>query len=139
MTRHLILISGIAASLAACTATTGPVDIEGVYQLVELNGEPLPYDDQPHGCCVYTSGVLTVEPDRYEVSIGFRNKQNGMVGTSWEFGTYSVNGRFISFNWGGGDFHHRLYDAQIDGAAITLYLGGDAPGAADQFRALFRR
>jgi hypothetical protein len=139
MTRHLILIPGIAASVAACAATTSPVDIEGVYQLVELNGEPLPYDDQPYGCCIYTDGILTVEPDRYQLSLGFRNKQNGMVGISREFGSYSVNGRSMSFDWGGGDFHHRLYDAQIDGATITLYLGGDAPGAADQFRAVFHK
>jgi hypothetical protein len=139
MMRHLILIPGIAASVVSCAATTGPADIEGVYQLVELNGESLPYDDQPYGCCIYTDGSLTIEPDRYEISVGFRNKNNGMVGTSTEFGTYSVNGRFMTFDWGGGDFHHHLYDAQIDGATITLYLGGDGPGAADQFRAMFRK
>jgi len=138
MTCHPILIPCLAACVLACADSTSPVDVIGVYQLMELNGEPLPYDDQP-GCCVYTHGELTITADGYEFAIGARNKNNGMVWTSTEFGTYSISGNSINFTWSGGDFHHRLYGAQIDGATITLYLGGDAPGAADQFRAVFRK
>lgn len=141
MIRHLFLVPGMTVLLAACADTSGPADpadVEGEYQLVELEGEPVPYD-RPNGCCIYTDGSLTLEAGQYQLSIDFRNKNNGMVGTSAEFGTYSVTNCSISFNWGGGDFHHRLYDAQVEGSTITLYLGGDAPGAADQFRAVFRK
>ena len=142
MIRRRILMTGIAAFALCCSDTTGPpaaADVEGVYQLVELNGELLPYDDQPHGCCIYTAGSLTIEPDRYELAISFRNKNNGMVATSGEFGSYRVDGRAITFDWAGGDFHHRLHDAQIEGDSIRLRLGGDAPGADDQFRAVFSK
>jgi len=141
MIRHLLLASGIVALLVACADTSGPGDaddVDGEYQLVELEGAPIPYD-RPNGCCIYTGGSLTLEAGQYQLSIDFRNKNNGMVGTSTEFGTFSVTGRSLSFNWGGGDFNHRLYDAHVEGSTITLYLGGDAPGAADQFRAVFRK
>ena len=119
--------------------STGPSTVEGTYRLVELNGQVLPYD-HVIGCCIYTDGSLLLRSEGYEASITFRNKNTQSVFTVGERGTYSVSGESIAFGPISGDnLPLSLYGGQVDGRSIRVMLGGDGPGAADQFRALFTR
>jgi len=98
----------------------------------------LPYD-HVIGCCIYSAGSLALHSGRYEASITVQNKNNQAVFTVAEQGSYSLGGTSIEFVRTSGDFPLSLYDAHLEGSSIRLMLGGDGPGAADQFRALFSR
>jgi hypothetical protein len=123
--------------LAGCGGSPAePSSVEGTYRLVELNGQALPYD-HALGCCVYSAGRLTLHSGRYEASLTFQNKNNHGVFTVAEQGSYTVRGTSIEFVRISADYPFSLYDAHLEGSSIRLRLGGDGPGAADQFRALF--
>ena len=137
MGRKLAVAPLLLGSLACGADSTSPADLEGTYQLVELNAQPLPYN--PAGCCVYTAGSLSLEEMSYEIAIAVRNKTNGMVGTFGEQGSYLIQGAAIEFRPNGDDAPLHLFDAIVENNTIRLALGGDSPGAADQFRAVFRK
>jgi hypothetical protein len=133
------VIAIIASCLGACGGNpTEPSSVEGTYRLAELNGQSVPYDHMP-GCCVYTAGSLALRSGQYEASLTFRNKNNQGAFTVGEQGSYSPGGTSIEFRRTGGDYPFSLYDAHLDGSSVRLFLGGDGPGAADQFRALFKK
>lgn len=128
-----------AACLAGCGGSPGgPSSVEGTYRLLELNGRSLPYDDVV-GCCIYSAGSLALQSGRYEASMTFQNRNNQRVSTVGEQGSYSLSGASLEFVRTSGDVPLALYDAHLEGSGIRLMLGGDGPGAADQFRALFNR
>lgn len=122
--------------VAACA--DGIVAPHGTYHLVMLNDQGLPYDDTP-GCCIYVSGSLDLEATQYDVVITLRNKNNGSEATVREQGSFAVDGAAIDFQPTGGDVAMHLYGAMVDGNTISLALGGDGPGAADQFSAVFQK
>lgn len=127
--------------LPACGDAGGPDGFEGTYQLVSLDLLPLPYD-HALGCCIYTSGSMTLGASSYTVAITFQNKNNGMVAMVNENGTYSVNAAnaaALVFQRTGGTFTAHLFNALVSGRTISVQLGGNGPGAADQFAAAFRR
>ena len=131
-----LLLSIVVGFVTACG--DGIVTPQGTYRLVMLNEQGLPYDDTP-GCCIYLSGSLDFEATQYVVAITLRNKNNGIQGTVTEQGSFVVDGAAIGFQRTGGDVAMHLYGAMLEGNTISLALGGDGPGAADQFRAMFQK
>jgi hypothetical protein len=127
--------------LPGCNDAGGPGGFEGTYQLASLNLLPLPYD-HALGCCIYTGGSLTLGASSYTVAMTFQNKNNGMVATVNENGTYTVNAAnaaALVFQRAGGTFTMNLFNALVTGRTIRVQLGGNGPGAADQFAAAFSR
>lgn len=122
--------------VAACA--DGIVAPQGTYHLVMLNDQGLPYDDTL-GCCIYVSGSLDMQTTLYEVGITLRNKNNGIEATVREQGSFAFHGSAIDFLPTGGDVPMHLYGATVEGNTISLALGGDGPGAADQFSAVFQK
>ena len=128
----------VAALAGACSDAAGPGGVAGTYQLVELNSQPLPYNDLA-GCCIYTAGSLSLTASGYTVSITFQNKNNATGGSVNEEGTYTANGSALFFQRTGGNFTMYFYNATLTGRTIRLQLGGSSAGAGDQFAAAFRR
>jgi hypothetical protein len=128
--RVLLLVGGL-----ACSASSPE---EGYYRLRTLNDVHVPYDDT-QGCCIYTGGFLRLDNTEYDVSIYFQNRNNSLVDTAFENGSYRIRGDTILFDPVGGNFPLSLFGAARSGDTIQLRLGGDDPGAADQFDALFKR
>jgi hypothetical protein len=116
----------------------GIVTPQGTYRLVMLNDQGLPYDDTL-GCCLYVSGSLDLEATQYVVAITLRNKNNDIEATVREQGSFAVDGAAIAFQPTGGDVAMHLYGAMVGGNTISLALGGNGPGAADQFSAVFQK
>ena len=139
MRRGIGVVAVTASCLAGCGGSpTGPSSVEGSYRLVELNGQGLPYDHLI-GCCIYSAGSLALQSERYEASITFENKNHHGVSTAAEQGSYSLSGTSIKFVRTAGDFPLSLHNAHVEGSSIRVMLGGNGPGAADQFRAVFSR
>lgn len=125
--------------LSACSSDTTGSRVEGTYTLVELKGQPLPYDDGT-GCCIYQGGSLALSGGRsYTVSITARNRTTQATFTVTESGDYLRSGDRLQFTREQGTFGAALHDARLEGGAIRLSLGGDGPGAADQHAAVFRK
>jgi hypothetical protein len=139
--REAITVRRLARSLILCMVTAcadGIVAPQGTYHLVMLNDQGLPYDDTL-GCCIYVSGSLDMQATQYDVGITLRNKNNGIEATVREQGTFVVDGAAIAFQPTAGDVAMHLYGAVVEGNTISLALGGNGPGAADQFSALFQK
>lgn len=128
--RVLLLAVGL-----ACSASS-PED--GYYRLRTLKGVPVPFDDT-QGCCIYTGGFLRLGDMEYDASIFFQNRNNSLVDTAFENGGYRLRGDSIRFDPAGGNFPLSLFGAARSGDTVHLFLGGDGPGAADQFDAIFVR
>lgn len=136
MTLRHCVVFGLLIGLCACgDGATAP---QGTYHLIALKEQPLPYDD-PLGCCVYTGGTLVLEAGNYEIAITFRNKNSSIVSTFREQGSYHLTGTDVEFQPTGGDAPMHLYNARLEGDVIRLAMGGDGPGAADQYSAVFRK
>ncbi len=135
--RTAFLLAAAAFSVSCSDpASSGPV--EGTYELASLNGQPLPYD-HALGCCVYLAGRMILTADAFQLTVTSRNKNNQLVSDVSGTGTYTVSGTAVTFQQTKGDLAFHLYDARVSGGTMTLALGGDGPGAADQFRAVFVR
>jgi hypothetical protein len=144
MAHRYSLMAG--ALLLACSGDggTAPAPIEGTYPLVAENGQPLPSDPSaPFGCCLTLSGSLTLTANTYDLRTSHRNKNNGILFDNSEVGTYTRQGRTLSFarTGGGGEgFPYLLGPGTIspDGNTVTLPYGDEGPGS-DQIIATFRR
>lgn len=121
--------------LAAC-GDQGPGAT--VYQLRQLNDAPVPYVDTL-GCCVYDGGNLRLDDDAYNVHIWFHNQGNALSDTAFEVGGYQLSGDSLFFTPTSANVPLSLYGATRSGDTVRLKLGGDGPGAVDQFSALFTR
>lgn len=131
----LVIVAGL-----ACGDATGPESVEGNYALRTLNGEPLPYDNDMLGCCFYLSGALRLASDEYRISITARNFGGTDPFTVTEWGRYQVTGAAVTFAADSFDFVPLLLSpATVVGDTIALGLGGEGPGAPDQFQARFVR
>lgn len=108
--------------LAACSDSTGPgSSIAGIYELVSLNGEPLP---QEFLGGEILSGNLTLREDGTFTSVVRDRFEDLVTGdtvqeTNTESGTYSRDGRSLLFEFDGGDDIAGAYE----GGTITLDLG----------------
>ena len=131
--------AAFAVILACCSTPTGQDEVVGRYRLVSLEGFSLPY--QPtFGCCIYTGGSLVLESESYEMGISATNRNNFLEFTATEIGTYRFEGDgALTFTPTGGDQPLFLHGARFSAGVITLDIGGDGPGADDQFRAVFNR
>lgn len=137
--KGLYWITGVLlTTLPACGDPAGSGGVTGIYQLVELNTLPLPYNDQA-GCCIYTAGSLSLTASGYTVSITYQNKNTATGGGLTEQGTYTMSGSALFFQRTGGNFTMYFYAATVNGRVIRLQLGGSGPGTGDQFAAAFRR
>lgn len=134
LAQYLSLLLAVAAWLAC--SESAPED--GFYRLRELNHTAVPYDDTL-GCCIYSGGYLRLGGTDYEMRIYFQNKQNFLSDTAFELGSYRSNGDSLAFTPRSANYPLRLYGAVRDADTISLRLGGNGPGAPDQFHALFRR
>ncbi len=136
MTRHLpVGLLALAAGIA-CGSSTGPQ--EGTYQLQSLRGTALPYVDTL-GCCTYTGGRLELDGQEYDLRLYFQNNTNALVDTAFERGTYAADGDSLAFTPLQANYPLSLYGAVRQRDTIRLALGGDGPGAPDQFPAMFVR
>ncbi len=131
---QLSLLIGLAVWLA-CSESAPE---SGMYRLRRLNQTAVPYDDTL-GCCIYTGGYLRLADADYDVRIFFQNRNNLIIDTVFEVGSYRLFGDSLAFTPRSGNFPLSLYGAVRQGDTISLWLGGDGPGASDQFRADFSR
>lgn len=121
--------------LMACSA---PSPVEGTYRLERLNDQPLPYADTL-GCCTYSSGFLRLDDGTYEVRQFYLSPPDLTTLEAFEVGRYTVSGNRLQFLPTTGSAAFNLFGAAVQTDTIRLLLGGDGPGAADQFRAMFWR
>ena len=145
MTRAALLTAVIVLAPLSCGGdTTAPASLEGTYTLIQENGQPLPSDPfAPNGCCLTLSGSVTFTASAYALSTSHRNKNNGITFDNSEQGTYTRQGRTVSFartSGGGAGFPYLLGPGTVsaDGATVTLLYGDEGPGS-NQIRAMFRR
>lgn len=145
MMRISRLIAGIAFGVIACSASSTTLPgLEATYTLVEENGQQLPSDPSaPFGCCLTLSGSLMLTASSYNLTTTHRNKNNGIVFTNSEQGTYTRSDRTLTFvrtGGGGAGFPYLLAPGVVspDGTTVTLLYGDEGPGS-DQTRAVFRR
>lgn len=133
--------AALALALAfGCSDVDGPSTLDGEYMLSQLNGATLPYDHEGLGCCTYLDGRLELGDSHYNAWISARNRNTSVVFTASEQGTFEQNGNTITFTRV--SFHEQpllLSSGTILEGVITLRLGGDGPGAPDQFEAVFVR
>lgn len=130
--------AGLAALFAALGCADGESPEDGRYDLRTLFGEPVPYVDTL-GCCIYTGGHLRLESAEYDLRLYFQNKNNQLVDTAFETGEYTLHGGALGFTPRSANFPLSLFGATLSHDTIRLSLGGDGPGAADQFPAVFVR
>jgi hypothetical protein len=135
---------GVAAALLVLSGCgndgSGPSRIEGTYALRQLNQSPLPYDHEGLGCCVYLSGTLELDEGRYAAALTAQNRNNDLVFTASEWGSYTRSGSAVTFAWDSIDVAGLLLDAgTISGDSIRLVFGGEGPGSPDQFEAVYLR
>lgn len=137
-----ILVACALAALTACGEdVAGPETIDGRYTLRQLNGVPLPYDHEGLGCCTYLNGTMDLDGGGYEVSLTARNRNNGLVFTVMEWGTYArpASSR-ITFARDSFAIQPFLFDvAMVSDDSLRVAFGGEGPGSPDQFQALFVR
>ncbi len=145
MTRASLLTVVVSLAAISCDGeTNAPASFAGTYMLIEENGDPIPSDPSaPNGCCVTLSGSATFTATAYDLSMSYRNKNNGITFDNSEQGTYTRQGRTMSFartGGGGAGFPFLLGPGTVsaDGASVTLLYGDEGPGS-NQIRALFRR
>ena len=124
-------------AVPACDDEAG--GLEAVYVMFELNGQPLPHDPG-NGCCVYTSGLLTLSAGNYGASLTLQDRASSMQSFANEQGTYSITGSQLAFQRiTGGTFNFNLSGGMVSGRIIRVQLGGSSPGAGDQLPSAFRR
>jgi hypothetical protein len=124
----------------ACADASAPGSVEGSYALESLNGSPLPYDNDGLGCCVYLAGSLALGPSDYAISITARNVADIDPFTVTEWGTYARSGTTLTFAPDSFDLVPLLLSpATTSDDEVALGLGGEGPGAPDQFHARFVR
>ena len=134
--RRVAIVLALGA-FPACGGGEG--GLEAVYLMIELNGQPLPHDPGI-GCCVYTSGSLTLVGGNYTASVTLQDRVSSMLSIVTEQGTYSVNGAAVAFQRiSGGTFNFNLSGGLVTGRIIRVQLGGSSPGAGDQLPSAFRR
>jgi hypothetical protein len=105
---------------------------EGRYQLRELRHTPVPYVDTL-GCCTYTGGYLRLSQAEYDIRIYFHNRQSLVSDTAFETGSYYVRGDSLVFRPAQGNQPFALFHGTRSADTITVLLGGDGPGAQDQW------
>jgi hypothetical protein len=131
----------VACALAACgNDASGPGAVEGVYDLRRLNDEPLPYDHEGLGCCTYLSGTLDLEAGSYTAALTARNRNTGLVFTATEWGTYTRQASSLTFTPDSVDVAPLILDVgTVSGDTLRVAFGGEGPGSADQFHAIYLR
>jgi len=133
-----IVCVSLAAGLACGDAASD--SLRGDYALRTLNGEPLPYDHSMLGCCVYLAGSLRLTADEYRIGITFRSIGGTESFTANEWGTYVATRTTVTFVADTFDLAPLLLSpGTVAGDTIALGLGGEGPGAPDQFQARFVR
>ena len=133
----LVLCIGTAMS---CGDVAGARSVEGRYTLRTLNGSSLPYDHEGLGCCWYLAGTLTLTASMYTADITAQNFAGTEPFTATDWGTYTVEGAVLTFVSDSFDLAPLLLSpASVTGDVIELGLGGEGPGAPDQFLARFVR
>jgi hypothetical protein len=133
------LVLCVAAGLA-CGDDGGPGSVEGTYALQTLNGEPLPYDNDGLGCCWYLAGALSLDAGQYTISITAQNFGDADPFTVTEWGAYVSSDAALTFAPDSFDLLPLLLSpGTVSDDAIALGLGGEGPGAPDQFQARFVR
>ena len=126
--------------LAACSGgPTSPDLVIGSYTLRQLNGALLPYDHEGLGCCTYLAGELRLTGRDYQASITAQNRNNQLIFTLVEWGTYAPrSGSRIAFTRDSFAIQPLGLDtARVAGDTIRVGFGGEGPGSPDQFQALF--
>src|SRR5688572_1284209 len=133
--RRGLALTWVLLALTACTDdATGPSSPAGVYTLRRLNASPLPYDHEGLGCCIYLSGSLELDGGRYIVALAFENRNNGLVATAMEWGTYRrPEASRIAFVRDSFLVAPLLLDvATVSADTLRLAFGGEGPGSPDQ-------
>ena len=127
--------------LAACSSDPLSPAVNGQYSLVRLNDAALPYDHGGLGCCVYLSGSITLDNGTYIISVTAQNRNTLLVFTESEWGTYTQDGASLRFTPVGhsANGYFGLSTGTVSEDSVGLSFGGEGPGSADQFHAVFAR
>jgi hypothetical protein len=127
--------------LASCgNDVPGPSALDDVYTLHQLNGAPLPYDHEGLGCCTYLEGKLELDGGRYAAAITARNRNTSQVFTAMEWGTVVLRESSLTFSPESAAVTPLLLDAgSVSADTLRVAFGGEGPGSADQFQALYVR
>jgi len=128
----------VAALATACSESTAVPTVEGTFGLTALNGQPLPYDDSL-GCCVYLAGRMSFARDRFDILITSRTKFNQQIADVTGAGIFKQHASALTFQQDVGDAPFLLFDGHVSADTIRVALGGEGPGAPDQFHAIFVR
>jgi hypothetical protein len=130
-----------ACTLVACgNDASSPSAAEGFYTLRRLNDEPLPYDHEGLGCCTYLSGTLDLDAGSYAAALTARNRNTGQVFTATEWGTYTRQASSLTFAPDSVDITPLILDVgTVSGDTLRVAFGGEGPGSADQFHAVYLR
>ncbi len=136
-----LLMALTTAAVAACgDGVAGPGVIDGCYTLRRLNEAPLPYDHDGLGCCTYMAGTLDLEGGDYAASLTVRNRNTGLVFTAIEWGRYTRHESSLTFALDSVAEAPLLLDAgTVSADTLRLLFGGEGPGSADQFQAVYVR
>jgi len=144
MLRTGLLVTMLAFAATSCGDGTAPTPLDGSYTLVSENDVPLPSDQgEPSGCCLTLSGSVTFTATTYDLRTSHRNKNNGITFDNSEQGTYTRQGRTLSFTrtGGGGEgFPYLLGPGTLstDLDTVILLYGDEGPGS-NQISATFQR
>jgi hypothetical protein len=132
--------AAVLAAVIGCGAGPTEPDLDGtVYELSTLNESALPWDHEGLGCCTYLNGELRFLEGLYTASLTARNRNTGVTFTVIERGTYH-QGSVITFVRESYEVQPLLLDVGLPREdEIRLSFGGEGPGSADQFRAVFVR
>ena len=123
-------------ALAACGGNdaTGPATppepvVDGLYTLVSVNGQPLPFTifSNTAGRFTHDSGSITLRPDlsfteRSVRSIAYFNDPNqNVTGTEMEHGTYSLAGVSLILTYTGGASSTSYQGTLADGTVRYVF------------------
>ena len=135
-------IGWLATAILFAGCGTGPSEPGGDREFIleSLNESSLPYDHEGLGCCIYLGGSLQLQGNDYTVSITARNRNNNLVFTVREWGSFTEAAAQVTFVPEGFEIQPLLLDvATVANGRIRVSFGGEGPGSPDQFRAVFHQ
>ena len=119
--RQLTTLAALLFAVAACGGdepTTAPESFAGTYNLVSVNGMPLPFVE---GALTLTAAVLTLGGDG-SATLSFEVNE---ISVEVFTGTYTVSGSMITLDGVDIDGDPDIFTGTISGDTITLSLAGN--------------
>jgi hypothetical protein len=119
--RAFCFILLVSVWLAACSQTSGTTaspDFTGVYNLISIDGNPIPYAPLHQGqqAPEIVSSTFTLNEDNtFEMTMSYKNPSGGTIDRDFS-GTYTNAGADFTFKWKGAGQTR----ATIEGSRLTM-------------------